>query len=439
LTKLPTRGAAASDSGWTAVLGNPPRKSPSLKAASPRPAAVLASTNELSRVEAASRTGSFTLATPESEEIFIEAFSSPSGAVAGWKESGEFEVGVLGSGELSRWDDFSEYYLSPLGACDEHADRNHLASSFSLEEHAGESSKPEALDGGPCFAPDQLSRFEILNVLGEGRHSTVYRAFDPLLERHVALKLPREDARLSSRALERFLGEARALARLAHPRIVPIYEAGREGDRHYIAMGLVEGRGLDEVIAERLPPFRRSAEIVAELAEALAYAHGLGIIHRDVKPANIRIDHQGAVYLMDFGIAYRPDSGEIAHPPGTILGTPAYLAPEQARERSDVHLPASDQYSLGAVFYELLCGQPPFLGQPSTVLARTVHDEPPSPRVFAPKLPRTLAAICRKAISKRPDQRYPGCQALADDLRLWLRGERPIAGRWGQFLTRSMA
>ena len=128
-------------------------------------------------------------------------------------------------------------------------------------------------------------------------------------------------------------------------------------------------------------------EIVAELAEALAYAHGLGIIHRDVKPANVRLDHQGAVYLMDFGIAYRPDSGEVPVPPGTILGTPAYLAPEQAKGGQASVLPASDQYSLGAVLYELLCGKPPFFGPPSYVLFHAVHEIPRPPGPSTPGSP----------------------------------------------------
>ena len=134
-------------------------------------------------------------------------------------------------------------------------------------------------------------------------------------------------------------------------------------------------------------------------------------MHRDVKPANVRVDHRGDVYLMDFGIAYRPDSNELPLPPGTILGTPAYVAPEQAEGGRADPLPASDQYSLGAVFYELLCGRPPFVGPPSYVLFHAIHHEPPSPRSVAPKVPRALAAICLKALAKRPDRRYADCQA----------------------------
>ena len=147
--------------------------------------------------------------------------------------------------------------------------------------------------------------------LGEGEHATVYRAYDPVLERDVALKVPRQGVLKTAKALDRFLGEAKALARLRHPRIVPVYEAGCAGERHYIAMALIEGRSLAEQLTERPIALDRAAEIVAELAEALAYAHAQGVVHRDVKPANIRVDDHGAVYLMDFGIAYRPDSGEV--------------------------------------------------------------------------------------------------------------------------------
>jgi serine/threonine-protein kinase len=266
----------------------------------------------------------------------------------------------------------------------------------------------------------------VLGILGEGQHATVYRAYDAILDRDVALKVPRQGVLKTAKAFERFLGEARAQARLRHPRIVPVYEAGCAGERHYIAMALIEGHSLAE--AGPLEP-RPAAEVIAELAEALDYAHGQGVVHRDVKPANVRIDSQGAVYLMDFGIAYRPDSDEVPVPPGTILGTPAYVAPEQARGGQADVLPASDQYSLGAVFYELLCGRPPFSGPPSYVLFHAIHHVPPSPRAVAPRVPRPLAAICLKALAKHPEQRYDDCRALAEDLRRWLRGETPLAYR----------
>ena len=210
---------------------------------------------------------------------------------------------------------------------------------------------------------------------------------------------------------------------------MPVYEAGCASDRYYIAMALIEGSSLAERLTESPLTVQYAAEITAELADALAYAHTQGVIHRDVKPANVRLDEQGAAYLMDFSIAYRPESGELPLPPGVILGTPAYLAPEQVQGGQSVVLPASDQYSLGAVFYELLCGQPPFCGPPSFVMFHAIHHVPSSPCTFAPGIPQSLAAICLKTLAKRPEERYPNCHALADDLRCWLSGEIPRAHR----------
>jgi serine/threonine protein kinase len=371
----------------------------------------------------------------ESGEFFVRAFESEEdrswdagfAAKLSPQESGEVYIGPLGFEECSEWDDLPGTAPGLAEKREDHWPRDAQLRRSTRRDHSRGTAEGKG-----------LSRFQIVDVLGEGRHATVYRAFDPLLERQVALKVPRQEAAASVRALERFLGEARALARLRHPRIVPIYEAGRHGNRHYIAMALIEGCSLAEMMAQGLLPPRRVAEIAAELAEALAYAHGLGIIHRDVKPANIRLDNRGAVYLMDFGIAYRPDSGEIPTPPGTIVGTPAYLAPEQAKGGQVDVLPASDQYSLGAVLYELLCGQTPFFGPPSYVLFHAIHHDPPSPRTIAPKVPRTLAAICERALAKQPEWRYPSCQVLADDLRRWLHGETPLAQRrslgWPRFI-----
>src|SRR5262249_27498545 len=233
------------------------------------------------------------------------------------------------------------------------------ASAWSTASRAGLGALTAASASAPSVAvgsgeAGQLGRFRVLGVLGQGQHATVYRAYDALLDRDVALKVPRPGVLRTERALERFLGEARAQARLRHPRIVPVYEAGRAGDRHYMAMALIEGRGLDDRLAEDGPlPPERAAGVAADLAEALAYAHALGVVHRDVKPANVRVDHKGEVYLMDFGLAYRPDSNEVPAAPGTILGTPAYVAPEQAEGWRTAPLPASDQYSLAARVYAL--------------------------------------------------------------------------------------
>ena len=419
LTKLPTAPAAAADSGWTAIMR------PTLRAR----AGARAGTGNLrtSRVGARGR----------GKPVGVET-TGGGGSPSGF-ESGELPIGRLycdiegeseygtGSDPGLGFDESSEMLAEPFSRS------GSLVSAWSSPSRVPAASGSVSAPSGPgAIGSDeggQFGRFRVLGVLGQGEHATVYRASDALLDRDVALKVPRPGVLRTARALERFLGEARAQARLRHPRIVPVYEAGRAGDRHYIAMALIEGWSLAERLAEGLLPLRRAAEVVVELAEALAYAHAQGVVHRDVKPANVRVDTHGDVYLMDFGIAYRPDSDELPIPPGTILGTPAYVAPEQAKGGQASVLPASDQYSLGAVFFELLCGRPPFCGPPSYVLFHAIHHDPPSPRSITSKVPRPLDAICLKALAKRPERRYVDCQHFADDLRRWLRGETPLACR----------
>ncbi len=427
LTKLPTAPAAAADSGWTAVIR------PSL------------------RPGTGGREGSFRTSRALAQDRMIPATvgSGAGTGFGGWdggpwgSESGETPIGRLGLEGESEYgpglgfDESGEVVVEPfsrsgsLVSAWSSASRASRSSRASTGFGSGSASASSASGAVGSDEGQQFGRFRVLGVLGEGQHATVYRAYDAILDRDVALKVPRQGVLRTAKSLERFLGEARAQARLRHPRIVPVYEAGRVGDRHYIAMALIEGQSLADRLAEGPLTHRHAAEVVVELAEALAYAHAQGVVHRDVKPANVRLDTRGDVYLMDFGIAYRPDSDEVPVPPGTLLGTPAYVAPEQAQGgRADV-LPASDQYSLGAVFYELICGRPPFVGPPSYVLFHTIHHDPPSPRSVAAKVPRTMAAICLKTLAKRPDQRYADCQQFADDLRRWLRRETPLVCRRG--------
>jgi WD40 repeat protein/predicted Ser/Thr protein kinase len=279
-----------------------------------------------------------------------------------------------------------------------------------------------------------IGRFELREKLGAGAFGQVFRAWDPHLERDVALKLPRPDVLADPKVRERFWREAKAAARLHHKNIVPVYDAGKEGELYYIALEFIQGRTLETAVNQAKDKgaafdFRRAARVIRELAEALAYAHGQGIVHRDVKPSNTMMDQQGHVHLMDFGLAQLKDAAEKLTMDGARMGTPAYMSPEQARgqKQGDVG-PASDQYSLGAMLYELLCGELPFTGPPALMISLQASAEPPSPRSHRPEIPRDLETICLKAMAKRPEERYASCQELAEDLRRWLDDE-PIVAR----------
>ena len=286
---------------------------------------------------------------------------------------------------------------------------------------------PEApgLSGG---GPGRIGRFEVKCRLGAGAFGSVYRAYDPQLDRDVALKVPQVGLLSDPGSVERFLRETRAAAQLRHPNIVPLHEAGHDGAIYYIAAMFVEGSTLAK--AAREGPFepRRAARIVRGLAAALNHAHDAGIVHRDVKPANVLLDARDRPHLADFGLAFRRGGGDKLMQDGTVLGTPAYMAPEQAAGQQGEARPAADQYSLGVVLYELLTGGVPFEGPVQAVLYKAIHEEPDPPQKRNPEVPEDLETVCLKAMAKRPGDRYPDCQALADDLRRWVEGD-PVSVR----------
>ncbi len=277
-----------------------------------------------------------------------------------------------------------------------------------------------------------VGRFQVISILGRGSFGTVYRAHDPLLDREVALKVPRfgpDDRDM----MERFHREAKAAARLHHPNIVTLYENGQTDEGPYLVTEFISGVPLSQKLREKRLDLRTAVDWTRQIAEGLHYAHAEGIVHRDVKPANIMLNLAGRPQVMDFGLAKREgdiESGMTMD--GQIVGTPNYMSPEQARGAIAEIGPHSDQYSVGVVLYEMLCGRPPFSGDPWTIIARVanVREAPPAPRSVRPDLPRDLEACCLKAMEKDPHSRYPNLQALADDLDHWLRGlpllARPI-------------
>ena len=308
----------------------------------------------------------------------------------------------------------------------------HCGQKFTLGPSAGDTHSPghggDAVTPRSEHIPSELGRFQIRSRLGAGAFGVVYRGYDPTLDREVALKVPHPGSLQAERDRDRFLREPKAAAQLRHPNIVPIYDAGVDGDTYYIASAFIEGQTLQEAIEEGHMGFEGAVQIIRRLADALDYAHQQGVVHRDVKPANIILDASGEPLLMDFGLARFEERESNLTQDGTILGTPAYMPPEQASAQHDLVGPASDQYSLGVVFYELLCGQTPFTGPPTLVISMVINQEPPSPRSIDGGILQDLETICLKAMSKGREQRYSTCRELADDLRRWQEGE-PIHAR----------
>jgi tRNA A-37 threonylcarbamoyl transferase component Bud32 len=290
-------------------------------------------------------------------------------------------------------------------------------------------------------AGQKVGKFEVIDTVGQGAFGTVYMARDPELDRVVAIKVPRSGNLAGPQDLDRFLREARSVAQLRHPSIVSVHEVGQVEGVPFLVSDFVRGVTLADLMSARRPGFREAAELVASVADALQYAHAQGVVHRDVKPSNIMIGEDGTPHLMDFGLAKR-EAGEITMTiEGQVLGTPAYMSPEQARGEAHAVDKRGDVYSLGVVLYQLLTGELPFRGTQRMLLHQVLHDEPRAPRSLNDHIPRDLETICLKAMAKEPGRRYATARELANDLRHWLIGEsiraRPVgrverALRWAK-------
>ena len=291
----------------------------------------------------------------------------------------------------------------------------------------------------PAAAPIQMDfgDYELLEEIGRGGQGVVYRARQKSLNRTVALKVIGLGRWASTPHLKRFRHEAEAAASLEHPQIVPIYEIGERDGSCYFSMKFVEGGQLDEVVRRERMSTRHAAELVVKIARTVQFAHERGILHRDIKPGNILLDRHGEPHLTDFGLARLIEQESTVTNSFDVMGTPSYMAPEQAAGRAKELTAATDVYALGAVFYQMLTGKPPFAGGTTYETIRLVIEtEPRNPRLWNPKVDVDLVTICLKCLEKDPKKRYETAEALAKDVERWLRHE-PIHSRRAGVITRS--
>src|SRR6266566_640370 len=314
----------------------------------------------------------------------------------------------------------------------------HSCGACLLETGLG-SVEPEGeinVDPAPSPMLMDFGDYELLEQIGRGGQGVVFRARQKSLNRIVALKVIGLGHWATEAHLKRFRLEAEAAARLEHPGIVPIHEVGERDGSCYFSMKFVEGGQLDEVVRRAPMSIRQAVEVIAKVARTVHYAHEHGILHRDIKPGNILLDAKGEPHLTDFGLARSIESESTVTRTMEVLGTPSYMAPEQAVGNNAAVSSVTDVYGLGAVLYQLLTGQPPFAGGTTYETIRLLRDtEPRQPRLLNPKVDRDLSTICLKCLEKDPKRRYASALTLAEDLEHWLKHE-PILARHTGIFTR---
>ncbi|MCA9072164.1 MAG: protein kinase, partial [Planctomycetaceae bacterium] len=308
-----------------------------------------------------------------------------------------------------------------------------LRKFFSKYEQMAGAVEPMISKRSPDRIPPMLREFgdyQLLTPIAQGGMGIVYKARQKSLNRVIALKMIRSGAMASDADVQRFRCEAESAAKLKHPHIVTVYEVGEHLGQLYFTMPYITGGNLAAMVSTKQPLTpERAVRYVIEASEAIDYAHDQGILHRDLKPANILVDASDQVQVTDYGLATQVDSDSELTRTGQIIGTPSYMSPEQASGQKDLVGPGSDVYSLGAVLFELLTGGPPFRAATSVETVRQViEDNPPSPRILNPAVPRDLETICLKCLEKSPARRYVSAGELAEELRRFQRGQ-PIRAR----------
>lgn len=343
------------------------------------------------------------------------------------------------SAELQEFFEGHDQVFNAVNSADP-ADRNKLDSPQDSQAETIDVGKPSTVNSGAIEGADSehrvIGNYEILEEIDRGGMGIVYRAYDPNLNRIVALKMIRTGKLASESDIQRFRAEAQAAAKLDHQGIVPVYEVGTHEAHPYFSMAFIEGSNLDAFHKQKQLSVDEACALIKQVALAIDHAHENGLVHRDLKPANILVDQKGRPRVTDFGLAKSLESDDGLTGTGEILGTINYMAPEQAAARNDQVDRMTDVYSLGAILYWMCTGRPPFeTDNPVDTLLRILDSEPTLANQVNPKVPYEVAVICVRCLEKDPKNRYQTAGELAEEISRYLRGE-PVEAAKANLVTR---